>query len=37
MKHNNVKTYQFFVEKFKYANEELDLTGDTIAGSDPAI
>lgn len=26
MKHNNIKSYKYFVEKFKYANEELDLT-----------
>jgi len=28
MKHNNIKSYKYFVEEFKYANEELDLTSD---------
>ena len=26
MKHNNIKTYKFFVEEFKYQDELLDLT-----------
>lgn len=25
-KHNNIKSYKYFVEEFKYKNEELDLT-----------
>ena len=28
VKHNNIKSYKYFVEKFKYANEELDLSSD---------
>lgn len=31
VKHNNIKSYKYFVEEFKYLNEELDLTRD-IAG-----
>lgn len=28
IKHNNINSYKYFVEKFKYANEEIDLTSD---------
>jgi len=37
MKHNNVKSYKEFVEKFKYVNEDLDLSSDDIARSDLAM
>lgn len=37
VKYNNIKSYKEFVEKFKYVNEDLDLSSDVIAGSDPAI
>ncbi|EKE05024.1 MAG: hypothetical protein ACD_19C00426G0046 [uncultured bacterium] len=33
MKHNNVKSYKYFVEEFKYVNEELDLSSDSISNS----
>lgn len=28
VKRNNIKTYKYFVEEFKYANEEIDLSSD---------
>jgi putative transposase len=31
MKHNNVKSYKEFVEKFKYVNEDIDLSSDQIS------
>jgi len=37
IKFKNIKSYKEFVEKFKYINEELDLSDGTIAGSDPAM
>ena len=29
MKRHNIKSYKYFVEKFKYADEKLDLSSDT--------
>lgn len=37
IKSKNIKSYKKFIEKFKYINEELDLSDGTIAGSDPAM
>lgn len=28
VRHNNIKSYKYFVEEFKYQNEELDLSSD---------
>lgn len=30
VKHNNITSYKYFVEKFKYADEEIDLSSDLI-------
>ena len=29
MKRHNIKSYKYFVDKFKYADEKLDLSSDT--------